>query len=37
MTIEASGTLKADVIIQYLCALAHGESLSQFDVFSGEV
>ena len=37
MTLEASGTLKADTNIQYLRALVRGEALPQFDTLSAEV
>ena len=37
MTLEASGTLAADVKVEYLCMLVHGESLRQFDAFSSEL
>ena len=37
MTLEASGTLAADVKIQYLCTLVRGEALRQLDTLSVEV
>ena len=37
MTLEASGTIKSDAKIQYLCTLVHGEELCQFDTFPSEV
>ena len=37
MTLEASGTLAAGAKIQYLCTLAYGEVLRQFDTFFSEV
>ena len=37
MTLEASGTLKADMKVQYLRTLICGKALSHFDAFSDEV
>ena len=37
MTLEASGILKPDTNIQYLCTLVRGEVLCQFDTLSAEV
>ena len=37
MTIEASGTLRDDAKIQYLCKLVCGEALRQFGILPAEV
>ena len=37
MTLEASGTLKDGIEVQYLHTLVHGEALSQFDALYFEV
>ena len=37
MTLAASGTLKMDANIQYLCMLFHQEVLIQFDLLFAEV